>query len=117
MLKVGPSQLVVRQAETDGENWYISFEQRYKNLLVYGASAGLTINSGGNIVSIGADAYPNVEVSTVASISEQQAEEIARRDFTTTEMDTVFLGNPVQVRPRQANIKPFESVKKMTILR
>ncbi|NIV92456.1 T9SS type A sorting domain-containing protein [candidate division KSB1 bacterium] len=97
LLKVGPSHLVINTAETDGENWYISFEQRYKNLPVYGASAGVTINAEGKIISIGADAYPDVQVSTVPNISERQAEETARTDFTTAEMDTVFLRTPVHL--------------------
>ncbi len=95
LLKVGPDHLSLQQAETDGDNWYISFEQRYKNLPVYGASAGLTINAEGKIISIGADAYPEVQVSTVPSISEEQAEEIARTEFSTAEMDTVFLRKPI----------------------
>jgi hypothetical protein len=94
LLKVDPSSLVVSQAETDGQNWYIAFEQRYKNLPVYGASAGITIHGEGKIVSIGADAYPDVQVATAPDISEQQAEEVAKSDFTTADMDTVFRRSP-----------------------
>ncbi len=94
LLKVGPSHLVFGRAETDGENWYVSFEQRYKNLPVYNTSAGFTINAEGKIVSIGADAYPEVEVETVPTITDQQAEEIAKSDFAAADQDTIFHPSP-----------------------
>lgn len=58
LLGVDPQQFTLKRAEWDGEFWYVSFEQFYNGIPVYTGKFGFTLNSDGNIISIGSDGHP-----------------------------------------------------------
>ncbi|MHB1686708.1 MAG: T9SS type A sorting domain-containing protein [Ignavibacteriaceae bacterium] len=83
ILKVDPAELKLIKAENGGGMWFVSYKQEYKSIPVYGTEIGYTIDKNGNIVLMGADAYQNIKVSTIPSISENDAITISLKAFGT----------------------------------
>ena len=83
IIRMEPDDLVLKQANHRMGKWYISYEQIYQGIPVYRTSVGFTIERQGKIPRLGADIYPEIAVSTVPSISAQQARETAGKIFRT----------------------------------
>jgi hypothetical protein len=81
ILKVNPTQMRLSKAETDGKMWFITYKQAVSGILVYGTEVGFTINRDGDIVALGADAYQNVNISTVPKMTSDEAVKWARKSF------------------------------------
>lgn len=71
ILKINPSQIKLRKAETDGTLWFVSYEQSVNNVPVYGTEIGYTVNQNGYVVALGADAYQNVSISTTPQVTKR----------------------------------------------
>lgn len=91
IIKVKPQDLALIKANHSGGKWYISYQQTHNGVPVYLGSVKFNIGRQGKIYYLGADIYPNVKVSTIPSISEQQAKDVAEQDFRTADMDSVSL--------------------------
>jgi hypothetical protein len=62
----------------DGRNTtYVHFQQRYQGLKVWFSHAQVRFNEGGQINMFGMDLFPDVQVNTIASISESGIESFA----------------------------------------
>ena len=61
VLKVDPEAFEIEQAETDGELWFVSAAQTVSGVPVYGTEIGYTFNSRGELLTLGAEAYPERE--------------------------------------------------------
>jgi Zn-dependent metalloprotease len=81
VLKVRSQHLKFKKADTDGSWWFVAYEQTYSDIPVYSSEIGFTIDPQGTIVTLGARAYPKIDISTSASISSSQAIENSKRQF------------------------------------
>ena len=81
ILRIPSAQMKLKKAETDGKLWFVSYGQSVSNVPVYGAEIGYTVNEAGDIVAAGADAYPQVSISTVPQVTAAVAEAGAKKAF------------------------------------
>ncbi len=81
ILKIDPAQMKLSKAETDGKMWFVSYAQVFNSVPIYGTEIGYTINQKGDVVTLGADAYPNISISTSPSITKSAAESVAQKAF------------------------------------
>lgn len=73
ILKVSSQQVKPKKTDTDGSWWFVDYEQTYAGIPVYSSEIGFTIDPQGIIVSLGARAFPKIDVTTVANIMAPQA--------------------------------------------
>ena len=97
IIKIDSDNLMLKQAMQRKGKWYISCKQLYQGIPVYRTSVGFTIEDNGTIQRLGADVYPDVNVSTVPSISLQEAKKIAEGDFQTNEMENITLKRDISL--------------------
>jgi hypothetical protein len=81
VLKTSSQQVRMKKADTDGEWWFVDYEQTYSGLSVDGSEIGFTVDPTGKIVSLGAQAFTKIDVSTAASISTSQAIKTSSQHF------------------------------------
>ena len=81
VLGVDPDAFVVERAETDGELWFVSAAQTVDGVPVYGTEIGYTLNGRGELLALGAEAYPDIKVGTTPSVSATKALEVAQAAF------------------------------------
>ena len=81
ILKVNPDQVKLRNAETDGKMWYVTYRQAVNGVPVYGTEIGYTINQDGDIIALGADVYQGIAISTTPALTADQGETAARKAF------------------------------------
>ncbi|RIK72479.1 hypothetical protein DCC62_19525 [candidate division KSB1 bacterium] len=96
LLGVDPQQFTLKRAEWDGEFWYVSFEQFYNGIPVYTGKFGFTLNSDGNIISIGSDGHPGLDLSVTPQRNAAELVEIAKSRFNAENPDSLaLLSEPV----------------------
>lgn len=96
LLGVDPQQFTLKRAEWDGEFWYVSFEQFYNGISVHTGKFGFTLNSDGNIISIGSDGHPGLELSVTPQRNAAELVEIAKSRFNAQNPDSLaLLSEPV----------------------
>jgi hypothetical protein len=89
ILRVNPEEFRLIQAQGDGEFWYINFEQVYKGVPVFNGSFGFTLNQNGDIVSIGSDSYPDIDISSQPGLSPDEAIAFARKQLQPEAIDSL----------------------------
>ncbi len=102
LLGICPNEFTLRNVESDGEFWFISFDQVYRGILVHNGRFGFTLNQDGNIISIGSDGYPGIELSVTAQLSVAEVVESAKQRFNVDNRDNLeLLSEPVlMIYPR-----------------
>lgn len=96
LLGVDPQQFTLTRAEWDGEFWYVSFEQFYNGISVHTGKFGFTLNSDGNIISIGSDGHPGLDLSVTPQRNAAELVEIAKSRFNAENPDSLaLLSEPV----------------------
>jgi len=91
LLGIDPQQFMLTRAEWDGEFWYVSFDQSYKGIPVHTGKFGFTLNRDGNIISIGSDGHPGLELSVTPQRTSAELVEIAKTRFNTENPDSLTL--------------------------
>lgn len=91
LLGIDPEQFTLKRAEWDGEFWYVSFEQFYKGIPVHTGKFGFTLNRDGNIISMGSDGHPGLDLSVRPQRNAAELVEIARKQFNTENPDSLTL--------------------------
>jgi Zn-dependent metalloprotease len=81
ILKVTPDIVQLKKADTDGSWWFVEYEQTLAGIPVYGSEIGFSVDPQGNIVTLGAFAFPSVSVSSQASVAADLALSTAKREF------------------------------------
>ncbi len=96
ILGIDPQQFILKRAEWDGEFWYVSFDQFYKGIPVHTGKCGFTLNRDGNIISIGSDGYPGLDLSVTPQRNSAELVELAKSHFNAENPDSlVLLSEPV----------------------
>lgn len=85
----------------------VIFQQIYRGLRVFGGRAHLVFTESGRLFEFGSDAYPDIDISTIPRLSEEQALRIAKDDIW-------FNEETDQVTYRELLILPFEIEGTMT---
>lgn len=104
ILKIDPVQVTLKQVETDGKMWFVSYSQSIDSVPVYGTEIGYTVNQNGDIISLGADAYQNVQVSTTPKIAREKALAVSKKVFAVDSIEVRNLGE-LMIYPLQKKDK------------
>lgn len=77
ILKIDPNELEIKAINKVNGEWFISYWQIYRGVLIYDSSIGFSIERDGKIHSLGAIIYPNIELDVRPKISQGEAFKIA----------------------------------------
>lgn len=80
-LGISASQVKVRKVETDGDWWFTDYKQFIQGIPVIHSEIGFTIDPDGNIVALGAFAFPDIKAVPSAQLSGNEAIRIAQKEF------------------------------------
>lgn len=78
LLNVQTDMLRLRRITTDGELWFVSFEQVFEDYGIYGSEVGITVSSDGQLVAAGVNAFPQVALPGSFDLSRDAAVEVAK---------------------------------------
>ncbi|PJA97772.1 MAG: hypothetical protein CO128_10780 [Ignavibacteriales bacterium CG_4_9_14_3_um_filter_30_11] len=93
LIKVKPKYLKLKSVETNELFLSVTLQQYYNDIPVWQSEVGYTIDNKGNLLSLGADIYPKIKISTNPGISSKFAEETALKDMKSSiERSTVKTG-------------------------
>lgn len=81
LLQIEPDQLRLKGAEKIGDTWYVSYWQTFHGVIIYESSLGYSIDSRGNIKSMGALLYPRVQAPVTSRVSHEEALRIGQRQI------------------------------------
>ena len=84
LLQIEPDQMKLKGAEKISDTWYVSYWQTFRDVILYESSLGFSIDSRGNIKSLGALLYPHVQAPVTSKISHEKALKIGQgqiKDF------------------------------------
>lgn len=81
LLQVDTSVLELKEAGQGSGNWYVTFQQTHQGVPVYRAYVSFTVDPNWNVILMGSDFHPQIEVSTKPVVSGDRATEIAREAF------------------------------------
>lgn len=79
VLKIDPKDLETKAIDKVDGDWFVSYWQLYRGVLIYESSIGFSMDSKGNIHSLGAIIYPDIEMDVKPKMSEQEALKIVFR--------------------------------------
>lgn len=88
ILKVAPDDLAPRIVDSDGQMWFVTYQQTYRGLPVERTEAGYTLDADGRMVALGADVYPNIAVETTPQVPADDALIAAKTLFGEDEPET-----------------------------
>ncbi len=81
LLHIDTESLSLEKAESRKGRWYVNFVQKVKGVPVYHSGVGFTIFPNGAVPVIGAEYYPDVEISTAPNLTADKIIEIAQASF------------------------------------
>ncbi len=100
LLQIEPDQLKLKGAEKISDTWYVSYWQTFQGVIIYESSLGFSIDSRGNIKSLGALLYPQVQAPVTSKVSHDEALRIGQgqvKDF--KKLKCILLAESVLVYP------------------
>jgi len=100
LLQIEPDQLKLKGAEKIGDTWYVSYWQTFHGVIIYESSLGFSIDSRGNIKSLGALLYPQVQAPVTSKVSHDEALRIGQgqvKDF--KKLKCILLAESILVYP------------------
>jgi len=86
LLKIYPEDILIKNIDTDGEWWFVEYQQVFEGILVEHSDVGFTINPDGYIVTLGGRIYPDIPPQPQSAILSDNALTIASQRF---DADTV----------------------------
>ncbi len=92
LLQVNMPDLEFKEARQGSGNWYVTFQQRQQGVPVYGAYVSFTVDPNWNVILMGSDFHPQIDVSTTPVITADIAINLARERL-------VFLPSSVDDQP------------------
>ncbi|MDP2208408.1 MAG: T9SS type A sorting domain-containing protein [Bacteroidota bacterium] len=81
ILKTSSKNVNLKKVDTDGQWWFVEYEQTFAGIPVYSSEAGFTIDPQGNIVTAGAVVFPNISIRTQATVPSFQAMSKVKEEF------------------------------------
>lgn len=82
ILRLSPGDFRVRRIENAGGKWYLSYTQVYNDIPVWRSELGWTIETNGNIHTIGGSTFPEISIESLQpSIVRLSAGDLAIREF------------------------------------
>ncbi|MDR9418491.1 T9SS type A sorting domain-containing protein [Gracilimonas sp.] len=81
ILKIDPNEVKLRKVDTDGQLWFVSYQQTVNDIPVLGTQIGYTVDQSGDIVALGTDTYQDIEVPKTPKVSKQAALQTAQNAF------------------------------------
>ena len=100
LLQIEPDQLRLKGAEKISDTWYVSYWQTFRGVIIYESSLGFSIDSRGNIKSLGALFYPHVQAPVTSKVSHDEALKIGQgqiKDF--KKLKCILLAENVLIYP------------------
>jgi len=100
LLQIEPDQLMLKGAEKISDTWYVSYWQTFQGVIIYESSLGFSIDSMGNIKSLGALLYPQVQAPVTSKVSHEEALKIGQsqiKDF--KKLRCILLAENVLIYP------------------
>ena len=100
LLQIEPDQLKLKGAEKIGDTWYVSYWQTFQGVIIYESSLGFSIDSRGNIKSLGALLYPHVQAPVTSRVRHEEALKIGQnqiKDF--KKLKCILLAESVLIYP------------------
>jgi len=91
ILKVAPDDLAPKIVDSDGQMWFVTYQQTYRGLPVERTEAGYTLDADGRMVALGADVYPSIDIETTPKVSAEEGLDIAKNLFEEDEPETRLL--------------------------
>ncbi len=107
LLNLNKEVFAKHRIETDGKKWYISYKQVHGGVPVFKSEIGLTIDEFGQIISIGSNAIPHINISTRPSISDSTVKErvIDRLRVLASDSITVRRGPQLVIYPKRSETR------------
>jgi Zn-dependent metalloprotease len=81
LLQIEPNQLKLKTAEKILDTWYVSYWQTFHGVIIYESSLGYSIDSHGQIKSMGALLYPKVKAPLTSKVSHDEALRIGQQQI------------------------------------
>lgn len=81
LLQIEPDQLRLKGAEKISDTWYVSYWQTFHDVIIYESSLGFSIDSKGNIKSLGALLFPHVQAPLTSKVSHEEALKTGRKQI------------------------------------
>jgi Zn-dependent metalloprotease len=78
ILKIPYENLKIKSFDNSSEILSINYIQIYKNIPVLNSEFGYSVDKDGNVISLGADTYDKINISTSPTVSLQEAVKIAQ---------------------------------------
>ena len=100
LLQIEADQLKLKGAEKVLDTWYVSYWQTFHNVIIYESSLGFSIDSKGNIKSLGALLYPQVQAPITSKVSHDEALKIGQsqiKDF--KKLKCILLAENILIYP------------------
>ncbi len=102
VLQVKMSNIEFKEASQGSGNWYVTFQQTHQGVPVYGAYVSFTVDSNWNVILMGSDFHPHIDVSTTPVVSVDRTIDIAKErlgslDATVNDQPLLF------VFPKESN--------------
>jgi len=78
LFQVSSENLKLLQGEKHWKLWYVTFQQYYRNLLVYGGRVDFRFTEDGRLTVFGSDVYPKIDLEVKPTFSEEEALRIVK---------------------------------------
>lgn len=88
-LKVQVKNLRLKKIDSDGEWHFVEYQQTYGGIPVHGSSVGFSIGPHGEVASLGADAYPDINIGTNETVNSGSAVTEAKANMNSSDADLV----------------------------
>jgi hypothetical protein len=99
LLGIDPEYLRPISREKHGARWYADFQQVYEDLEVIGGRVHVRLKEDGTITAFGSDFHSGISISTVPSLSDADAELLAKDDVNFNPMTDEVLSSDLVVFP------------------
>jgi len=100
LLQIEPNQLKLKGAEKISDTWYVSYWQTFRDVIIYESSLGFSIDSRGDIKSLGALLYSHVQAPVTSKVGHDEALKIGQseiKDF--KKLKCILLAESVLIYP------------------
>ena len=88
VLKITSKSIKLKNVDTDGQWWFVEYEQIVSDIPIYGSEIGFSVDPQGYVVTLGATVHPGVSIKPVPHISPERALEVAKRRF---QLDSIIV--------------------------
>lgn|GEM_PF-3946546 len=88
VLKTSSKDIRSKKVDTDGQWWFVEYEQTVSGIPVYGSEIGFSIDPLGRVVTLGATAHPEAAITPASRIPSGRALDAAKQRF---QLDSIIV--------------------------